>query len=157
MCENNKAFDRYFEDFAPGDLFRHAGSRTISDQDNRLFCELSQNPHPLHLDPEYAAQTEFGRMVVVGTYILALAVGLSVPDISYHAVANLSYETVTHHAPVFPGDTITAESEILHARPSTRRPDCGVVRLATRAWKQDGTLVLTFTRIILIPRRPAGV
>jgi acyl dehydratase len=113
------------------------------------------NHHPLHLDASYAQSTSFGERVVVGTYVLSLVVGLSVADISGKAIANLSYRDIQHHAPVFIGDTLRAETTILQARPSQSHPDAGIVEVETRAYKQDNTLVLSLRRTLMVPRREA--
>ena len=119
------AFGRCLEDFRVGDTFRHWPAKTITESDNNLFCLLTRNPHPLHSDAEYAAGQQHGRILVVGTLTFSLVVGMSVPDISGKAVANLDYEAVRHEGPVFVGDTIRAETEVLEARRSASNPDRG--------------------------------
>jgi acyl dehydratase len=147
-------FGRYFEEFSAGDHFRHWPGRTISEADNTWFSLLTMNQNPLHIDAHYAAKTQHGRPLVVGTLVFSLAVGMSVADISGHAIANLEYEQIKHVAPVFHGDTIYAESTVLDKTPSKSRPDRGVVYVETRAFNQRDETVLTFRRRVLIPMRP---
>ncbi len=146
-------YGRFFEDFVRGETIKHNPGKTITENDNNLFCLLTMNHHPLHLDAEYAAQTEFGQRVVVGTLVFSLVVGMSVRDISGKAIANLDYEEIHHTAPVFIGDTIHAASEILDARESRSKRDRGIVRVSTRAYNQHGDEVLRFVRNVLIPKR----
>ena len=146
-------FGRVFEAFIVGDRYRHEPGRTITESDNLLFSMLTMNHHPLHIDAEYAARTQHGQRVVVGTLVFSLAVGLSVPDVSGKAVANLEYEEVKHLAPVFIGDTIYAETTVLETRESESKPDRGIVRVETRAYNQDGVGVLSFRRRVLVPKQ----
>ena len=150
------AFGRCLEDFRLGDTFRHWPAKTITESDNNLFCLLTRNPHPVHSDAEYAAGQQHGRVLVVGTLVLSLAVGMSVPDISGKAIANLDYEAVLHEGPVFLGDTIRAETEVLEARRSASNPHRGVVLVETRAFNQRGERVLCLRRHLLVPVRGAG-
>jgi len=145
---------RYFEDFAVGDTYKHWPGRTITAADNTWFTLLTMNQHPIHFDEEYAKKTEFGKPLVNSTLTLAIVVGMSVQDVSQNAVANLGWTDITMPAPVFNGDTLYAESTVLEKRESKSRPRQGIVTVATRGWKQDGTTVMTFKRSILIPRRP---
>ncbi|MDH5579798.1 MAG: MaoC family dehydratase [Betaproteobacteria bacterium] len=145
---------RYFEDFAVGDTYRHWPGRTITAADNTWFTLLTMNQHPIHFDEEYAKGTEFGKPIVNSTLTLAIVVGMSVQDVSQNAIANLGWTDITMPAPVFNGDTLYAESTVLEKRASKSRPTQGIVTVATRGWKQDGTTVMTFKRSILIPRRP---
>jgi acyl dehydratase len=154
-ASGGRTFGRYFEDFAPGDLFRHWPGKTVTESDNNLFCLLTMNHHPLHLDASYAARSQHGRQLVVGTLVFSLTVGLTVRDISGRAIANLGYEEVAHLGPVFLGDTIYATSRILSVTPSQSKPDRGVVHVETTAENQRGELVLRFRRNVLVPRRPA--
>ena len=149
-------FGRCLEDFRVGDTFRHWPAKTITESDNNLFCLLTRNPHPAHSDAAYAATAEHGRILVVGTLVLSLAVGMSVPDISGRAIANLDYEAVRHEGPVFVGDTLRAETEILQARRSASHSGRGVVFVETRAFNQRGERVLSLRRHILVPAREAG-
>ena len=134
-----------------GDTFRHWPAKTITESDNNLFCLLTRNPHPVHSDTVYAAGQQHGRILVVGTLVLSLAVGMTVPDISGRAVANLDYEAVRHEGPVFVGDTIRAETEVLEARRSASDPGRGVVLVETRVFNQRGERVLSLRRHILVP------
>jgi acyl dehydratase len=146
---------RYFEDLEVGDRIRHARSRTVTEADNVLFCSLTQNTQPLHLDEEFAARSPFGRRIVNGIYTLGLAVGLSVPDLSEGTiVANLSYDKVSHPKPVFHGDTLTVETEVLEKRPSKSKPDRGIVRLRQKGTNQKGEVVIDLERTVLFLRRP---
>ena len=145
-------FGRFFEDFEIGKIYRHFPGKTVTESDNNLFCLLTMNHHPVHLDAEYAKNHQHGRILVVGTYVFSLVVGLTVRDISGKAIANLDYEKVTHDGPVFLGDTIHAETEILGKRESRSKPDRGIVYVETRAYNQDGRKVLTLRRHILIPK-----
>ncbi|MDP8219939.1 MAG: MaoC family dehydratase [Candidatus Stygibacter frigidus] len=147
------SYGRNLEEFQTGEKIIHEPAKTITESDNNLFCLLTMNHHPLHIDKNYAEGTEFGRQVVVGTLVFSLAVGLSVRDISGKAIANLDYEKVQHIAPVFIGDTIRAESEILNVRRSRSKPDRGIVQVKTSAYNQKDQLVLTFIRSVLIPVR----
>jgi acyl dehydratase len=144
---------RYYEDFAAGDTYKHWPGRTITAADNTWFTLLTMNQHPIHFDEEYAKKSEFGRPLVNSTLTLAIAVGMSVQDVSQHAVANLGWTDIVMPAPVFNGDTLYAESTVLEKRESKSRPKQGIVTVATRAWKQDGTTVMTFKRSVLVPRR----
>jgi acyl dehydratase len=144
---------RYYEDFAVGDTYKHWPGRTITAADNTWFTLLTMNQHPIHFDEEYAKKSEFGKPLVNSTLTLAIAVGMSVQDVSQNAVANLGWTDIVMPAPVFNGDTLYAESTVLERRESKSRPKQGIVTVATRAWKQDGTTVMTFKRSILIPKR----
>jgi len=147
-------FGRYFEDFEPGQVFKHWPGRTITEADDTWFSLLTMNQNPLHIDEHYASQTQHGRRLVVGTLVFSIAVGMSVADISGRAIANLEYEEVRHDAPVFHGHTIYAESRILEKRESQSKPDRGIVYVETRAVNQRGEVVLTLKRRVLIPKRP---
>src|SRR5205823_797474 len=124
---------------------------------DHLFCLITMNHHPLHINDIYAGQSQQGRNVVVGPLVYSLALGMSVSDVSGKAIANLATEELSHPAPVFHGDTLFVESEVLEVRPSSSKPDRGIVKVKTDAYKQDGTLVATFKRAVLVPRRPEGV
>lgn len=146
-------FGHYFEDFFVGHVYQHSIRKTITESDNNLFCLLTLNHHPLHNDTTYAATSDHGKIVVVGTYVLSLVVGLSVPDISGKAIANLDYEKIIHHLPVYIGDTIHAETEILEKRQSETKHDRGIVYVETRAFNQANKKILTVRRHVLIPRK----
>jgi len=148
---------RYFEDFSVGETYRHWPGRTISAADNTWFTLLTMNQHPLHFDEEYAKRTEFGKPLVNSTLTLSIVVGMSVADVSQNAIANLGWTDIVMPAPVFNGDTLYAESTVLAVRESKSRPTQGIVTVSTRAWKQDGTTVMTFKRSALIPKRGHGI
>jgi acyl dehydratase len=143
---------RCYEDFEPGAAIRHALGRTISQTDNTWFTLLTVNSNPIHFDAHYAAQTEFGRTLVNSTLTLAVITGLSVGDISQYAV-NLGWDEVRMPAPVFEGDTLYAQSEVISRRESKSRPNMGLVEIRTRGYKQDGTEVMSFRRTILVYKR----
>ena len=145
---------RYYEDFAVGDTYKHWPGRTLSAADNTWFTLLTMNQHPIHFDEEYAKNSEFGKPLVNSTLTLAIVVGMSVADVSQNALANLGWTDIVMPAPVFNGDTLYAESTVLEKRESKSRPTQGIVTVATRAWKQDGTTVMTFKRSVLVPKRP---
>ncbi len=146
-------FGRYFEDFKIGDCYRHWPGKTITESDNNLFSLLTMNHHPVHLDTVYAAEVHHGRVLVVGTLVFSLVVGLTVRDISGRAIANLGYDEVKHLTPVFIGDTLYAESKVLNIKPSKSKPDRGMVSVETTAFNQDHTPVLSFKRTVLVPRK----
>lgn len=143
---------RCFEDFTAGQVIEHPHGRTVTQTDNVWFTLLTNNSNPIHFDRHYAAQTEFGQPLVNSTFTLALVVGLSVADVSQNAV-NLGWEDVRLAAPVFEGDTIYAQTEVLSVRDSGSRPTMGVVEIKTTGYKQDGTVVMTFRRTILVYKR----
>ncbi|HUJ87588.1 MAG TPA: MaoC family dehydratase [Burkholderiales bacterium] len=145
---------RYYEDFAPGETYKHWPGRTITAADNTWFTLLTMNQHPLHFDEEYAKGTEFGKPLVNSALTLAIVAGMSVADVSQKAIANLGWTDIALPAPVFNGDTLYAESTVLEKRESKSRPAQGIVTVATRAWKQDGTTVMTYKRTVLVPKRP---
>ena len=145
---------KYFEDLNPGDHFKHTTGRTLTETDNVLFSALTLNTQPLHINEDFAAQTQFGRRIVNGLFTLALVVGLSVSDLTEGTiVANLGYENIKHPAPVFHGDTVYAETEVLEKRASASRPDRGVVRLRQIGRKADGTVVVELERTVLFLKR----
>jgi itaconyl-CoA hydratase len=149
---------RAFEDFEVGDIYEHPLGRTITQADNIWFTLLTVNSNPIHFDAAYAARTEWGRPLVDSTFTLALVTGLSVTDVSQHAI-NLGWDEVRLPAPVFEGDTIYASSEVLEARESRSRPGMGIVRLRTTGINQDGVKVIEFIRTIMVYKRdhaPAG-
>jgi acyl dehydratase len=147
-------FGRYFEEFDVGAVYRHWPGKTVTESDNHLFCLITMNHHPLHLDAHYAqTQTQYGRNVVVGNLVYSLLLGMSVPDVSGRAIANLEVESLRHVAPTFPGDTIYGETTVIDVTESSSKPDRGVVTVETRGYKQDGTLVCVFRRRVLVPKR----
>ncbi len=143
----------YYEDFEVGDVIRHALSKTIFESDNNFFSLLTMNHHPVHTNHNYASCEEHGQILVVGTLIFSLTVGLTVPDISGKAIANLKYESVEHLAPVFINDTIYARSEVLTKRESSSKPDRGFIEVVTHAFNQKNEDVLRFKRTVLVKKR----
>jgi itaconyl-CoA hydratase len=143
---------RAFEDFTVGDIFPHRLGRTITDVDNIWFTLLTNNPNPIHLDQVYASRTEFKRLLVNSTFVLALVTGLSVADVSQNAI-NLGWDEVRLPHPVFAGDTLHAWSEVLEARESESRPTMGIVKVRTRGVNQDGVVVIEFNRSIMVYKR----
>lgn len=133
-------------------VIRHPVGRTVSSADNIWFTLLTVNTNPIHFDVHYAAQTEFGKPLVNSTFTLALVTGLSVADVSRYAV-NLGWDEVRMPAPVFEGDTIYAQTEVLSRRESKSRPHMGLVEIKTTGFKQDGTVVIEFRRTILVYKR----
>ena len=152
-----ETFGRSFEDFEVGDVYEHRPGRTITQADNTWFTLLTMNTHPLHFDEEYAKATEFGRCLVASPLTVAILVGMSVTDVSQKAIANLGWREIRLPAPVFAGDTLYAESEVLEKRESKSRPEAGLVTVRTTGRKQDGTVVCTFERTILVARRGHSV
>ena len=144
---------RFFEDFKVGDVYRHRTGRTLSETDNTWFTLLTCNTNEIHFNADYAAHTEFGRPLMNSCLTLSLVTGLSVEDISQNIVANIGWDKVTLPAPVFAGDTIYAESEVLETRPSKSRPGQGIVRIRTKGYKADGTVVIEFERTVLVHSR----
>ena len=147
---------RFFEDFEVGDVYRHPLGRTISEADNTWFTLLTMNTNQMHFNAEYAARSEFGRPLVVSTLTLAIAVGQSVTDITQNAFANLGLDNVKFSAPVFAGDTLWSESEVLGKRESASRPHAGIVTVRTRTVNQRGVEVCSFERTFLVYRRGAA-
>ncbi len=152
-----ESYGRYFEDFAVGHIYEHRPGRTITESDNTWFTLLTMNQHPIHFDKEYARHSEFGRPLVNSTFTLSLVAGMSVSDTSQKAIANLGWTDIALPAPVFVGDTIYAESEVLEKRESRSRPTQGIVRIATRGLKADGTVFMSFERNMLVPKRGHAV
>lgn len=152
-----EGFGRYYEEFSVGDRYRHQPGRTISETDNTWFSLLTMNQNPLHVDAVYSAQTEFGKPLVNSCLTLAILVGLSVPDVSYRTIANLGWNDIRLTAPVFAGDTIYAESEVIATRESKSRPTEGIVSVRTTGTKADGTVFMSFERTILVPKIGHGI
>ncbi|MHB0967028.1 MAG: MaoC family dehydratase [Bellilinea sp.] len=147
---------KYFEDLEIGQHFRHAQGRTITEADNTLFCALTMNSQPLHLNADFASRTQFGQRIVNGLLTMALAVGLTVSELTEGTVvANLGYDRVSHPNPVFHGDTLYVESEVLDKRESRSNPDRGVVRLRHIGRKPDGTVAVELERTVLFLKRSA--
>jgi acyl dehydratase len=151
-----RPYGRYLEDFEVGDVYKHWPAKTITEADDHMFCLLTMNHHPLHINDVYASQSQQGQNVVVGPLVYSIMLGMSVADVSGKAIANLATDELSHPAPVFHGDTLFVESEVLEVRPSASKPDRGIVKVKTDAYKQDGTLVATFKRAVLVPRRNPG-
>ncbi|MDQ2859333.1 MAG: MaoC family dehydratase [Pseudomonadota bacterium] len=152
-----ETFGRSFEDFQVGDVYEHRPGKTVTEADNHLFTLLTLNTHPLHFDAQFAAASEFKRNLVVSTYTLALLIGMSVTDVSQKAIANLGMDEVRFTAPVFAGDTLYAESEVLAKRESRSRPGQGIVEIRTLGRNERGETVCTFKRTMLIPARGQAV
>jgi acyl dehydratase len=150
------AYGRYLEEFEVGAVYKHWPAKTITEADDHLFCLLTMNHHPLHINDVYAAESQQGRNVVVGPLVYSIALGMSVSDVSGKAIANLATEELKHPAPVFHGDTLFVESEVLDVAASKSKPDRGVVKVRTDVYNQHGTLVATFRRAVLVPRREPG-
>jgi acyl dehydratase len=152
-----ESFGRYYDDFVIGDVYEHRPGRTITETDNIWFTLLTMNKHPLHFDNAYAAKTEFKRPLVNSCLTLSIVAGMSVSDVSQKAIGNLGWNDVKLTAPVFVGDTIYAESEVLSKRESASRPGQGLVTVRTIGKKEDGTQFMSFERTVLVPKRGHGV
>lgn len=150
---NGFALGRYLEEFTEGEIIEHALSKTIFESDNNLFSLLTMNHHPIHTNVDFAAKSQHGRLLVVGTLVLSVVVGITVPDISGKAIANLEYEKIIHLAPVFVNDTIYAYTKVLSVTPSSKKPDRGIVYVETTAVNQDKVPVLSLRRKVLVPMR----
>ncbi len=148
-----ESFGRCYEDFVVGDVYEHRPGRTITETDNIWFTLLTMNTHPLHFDAAYSARTEFGRPLVNSCLTLSIVVGMSVSDVSQKATGNLGWNDIRLTAPVYVGDTIYAESEVIGKRESASRPTQGIVTVRTTGKKADGTPFMTFERIVLVPKR----
>ena len=146
-----ETFGRYFDEFKVGDVYEHRPGKTVTEADNHWFTLMTMNTHPLHFDAEYMKGSEFERNLVVSPYTLALVIGMSVSDISQKAIANLGMDEVKFPAPVFVGDTIYAESEVISIRESKSRPGQGIVTVRSLGKNQNGTVVCSFLRSALIP------
>ena len=146
---------KWFEEFTVGDVIQHATRRTVTETDNVLFTTMTMNTAPLHLDAEYAATTEFGQRLVNSMFTIALVVGLSVPELTHGTmVAQVGLTDVKFPSPVFHGDTLHVETEIVSARPSNSRPGAGLVQFEHRAYNQRDQLVCSARRTGLMHRRP---
>lgn len=148
---------RYYEDFQVGDVYEHRPGRTITESDNINFSLMTMNLHPMHCDAAYAAKSEFGRPLVNSGLTLAIVLGMTVPEVSGKAIANLGWENINLTAPVFPGDTVYAESEVLEVRESKSRPAAGIVKVRTIGKKADGTEFMSFVRSALIQKRAGNI
>ena len=152
-----ESYGRYLEDFQIGDIYEHRPGRSITETDNTWFTLLTMNQHPLHFDREYGGKSEFGQVLVNSCLTLSIVTGMSVSDISQKTIANLGWDEVRLTGPVFIGDTLYAESEVIDIRQSKSRPHQGIVTVTTRGSKQDGTQVISFNRSMLIPQRGHAV
>lgn len=151
-----ESFGRYYEDFVIGHIYEHRPGRTITDNDNIWFTLLTMNTHPLHFDYEFAAKTEFGKPLVASPLTVAILVGMSVSDVSQKAVANLGWTDITMSHPLFPGDTLYGETEVLEKRESGSRPQQGIVTVKTIGRNQHGDIVCSFVRKVLVWKRGFG-
>jgi itaconyl-CoA hydratase len=152
-----ESYGRYFEDFEVGDVYEHRPGRTITETDNIHFTLLTMNQHPIHFDRAYAAKSEFGKPLVNSTFLLAVITGMSVSDVSQKAIANLGWTDIKLTAPVFAGDTVYGETEVLAKRESRSRPTQGIVMVRTIGKKADGTVFMSFDRQVLVPKRGHAV
>jgi acyl dehydratase len=147
-------FGRFYDDLVPGDSFRHWPGKTITEADDHLFCLLTLAVSPLHVDAHYAAaEMPGGRNIVVGTYVYALVVGMTVSDVSGKATASLGLDHLRHVAPVYHGDTLYARTEVIDRRPSSSHPGCGIVTVDTHGVNQDEVTVIEFRRSFMVPTR----
>src|SRR5438876_8009740 len=149
-------YGRYLEEFEVGAVYKHWPAKTVTETEDHLFCLLTMNHHPLHINDVYARASQQGRNVVVGPFVYSLALGMSVSDVSGKAIANLATEELSHPAPVFHGDTLFCESEVLEKRESQSKPDRGTVRAHNRVSNQEGTLVAEIRRLVLVSLRTPG-
>ena len=143
----------YFEDFSEGELIKHSLSKTIFESDNNFFSLLTMNHHPVHTNVDYAKQNQHQRILVVGTLVFSIVVGMTVPDISGKAIANLGYENIDHLSPVFIGDTIYAKTLVLSKTESKSKSDRGIVYVETIGYNQDNVDVLKFKRKVLLKKK----
>jgi acyl dehydratase len=147
---------RFFEDFEVGDVYQHPLGRTVIAADNIWFTLLTQNTAPIHFDRHYSSQTEFGKPLVDSTFTLALVTGQSVTDVSQNVFANLGWEDVRLPNPVFEGDTIYSQTEVLEKRESKSRANVGIVKVKTTGYNHEGTVVIEFIRTLLVYKRGQG-
>lgn len=152
-----ESFGRYFEEFEVGDTYEHRPGRTLTETDNTWFTLLTMNTHPLHFDEQYGKASEFGRCLICSPLTVSVMVGMSVSDVSQKAIANLGWTDIKLTHPVYAGDTLYSETEVLDKRESQSRPDAGIVKVKTTGLNQDKTVVCTFVRSILIAKRGYGV
>ena len=146
-------FGRTYEEFEIDAIYKHWPGRTITQADDMLFCMLTMNHNPLHIDDNYTENTQYGKPLVAGPLIFSIALGMSVPDVSGKAIANLEFEYVRHLAPTFHGDTIYAETKVLDKKLSTSKPDRGIITVETIAYNQRGETVLSFKRQVMVPTK----
>lgn len=150
---NQSILGLYFEEFEVGTEIKHALSKTIFESDNNLFSLLTMNHHPVHTNADYASHNQHGKILVVGTLVFSLSVGMTVPDISGKAIANLGYEDIKHLNPVFIGDTLYVRTSIIDKWESKSKKDRGIVYVESIASNQDGVDVLSFRRKVLIKKK----
>lgn len=146
-------FGRYFEDFKQGDIYEHRPNRTLTETDNTWFTLLTMNTHPMHFDAEYAKHSEFGKCIICSPLTVAVLVGMSVSDVSQKAIANMGWTDIKMTYPLFAGDTLSGESEVLMKRESKSRQNAGLVKVKTSGFNQDKKLVCEFERTILVAKR----
>ena len=154
IINSKDSFGGWFEEFSPGQIFKHWPGKTITEMDNHLFSLLTMNDNPLHTDENYMSEHQHGKTLVNGLLIMSLVVGMSVRQTSGKAIANLLYESVTHDGPTFHGDTIYAESEVLEVTPSKSRDDRGMVYIESRGINQREEKCLTLRRKFLVKKKP---
>lgn len=150
---NQSVLGLYFEEFIVGEEILHALSKTIFESDNNLFSLLTMNHHPVHTNMDYASKNQHGKILVVGTLVFSLGVGMTVPDISGKAIANLGYEDIKHLHPVFINDTLYARTKVLDKRESVSKKDRGIIYVETLIYNQDGVDVLSFRRKVLVKKK----
>lgn len=143
----------YFEDFEVGAEIKHSLSKTIFESDNNFFSLMTMNHHPVHTNVDYASHNQHGQVLVVGTLVFSLVVGMTVPDVSGKAIANLGYESIKHLTPTFVGDTIYARTKILDKRESKSKGDRGIVYVETIGYNQRGEDVISFRRNVLVKKQ----
>ena len=150
---NQNQLGNYYEDFNVGEEIYHTLSKTVFESDNNLFCLLTMNNHPVHTNVDYASKAQHGKILVVGTLVFSLVVGITVPDISGKAIANLDYENIKHLAPTFIGDTIYARTRVIDKRESKSKFDRGIIYVETIGYNQEGLDVISFRRHVLVPKK----
>lgn len=143
----------FFEEFTEGEIIKHELSKTIFESDNNFFSLLTMNHHPVHTNVDYASHNQHGQLLVVGTLVFSLVVGMTVPDISGKAIANLGYEDIRHLAPTFIGDTLYARTHVISKRESKSKPDRGIIYVETIGYNQRGEDVISFRRKVLVKKR----
>lgn len=150
-------FGRYIDEFEVGDIYRHWPGKTITEADNHLFSMLTMAGSPIHIDTNFAKnEMASGKNLVVGTLVYSLLTGMSVADISGAAIASLEVKELKHIAPVFPGDTLYAATEVLAKRISQSKPNRGILTVKTSGYNQEGILVCTFERSVMLPTKGAA-
>ena len=152
-----ESYGRYLEDFFVGDVYEHRPGRTLTESDNTWFTLLTMNQHPVHFDAKYASKSEFGRILVNSCLTLSIIAGMSVSDVSQKSVANLGWTDIKLPKPVYVGDTLYAESEVLDKRESNSRPNQGIVKIKTTGKNQDSDIIMVFERAMLVPKRGYAV